>query len=216
MTRIWRILFFPNQVFTELRENASSSTPLALLLSCGALCMALIAYVEGVDFNVSELERLQVETEQEGIARGTTRATDAIVGSVLFVIGMVVGLLTLGTYYWIAGKSFQFETSWPRWFAFTCWSAIPVIFWSIATFALVSFFGVEYKNGFAPLTWLGINQPWAALLNVAVVWTIFISIQGLRCWGSQRLSTSTIIVLVPYVLYILIGSFYMTTMAVGS
>ena len=216
MSRIWRILFFPKQVFTELRENESSFIPLALLLTCGALCMALIAYVEGVEFNMSDLEHLQIETEQEAIAIGTTRATAAIVGLILFVFGIVGGLLTLATYYWVAGKSFQSENRWTHWFAFACWSAAPVIFWSISTGALVLLIGVEYKHGLAPLTWLGIDHPWAELLNVALLWTIFISVQGLRCWGSQRLSTSTIIVLVPYVLYILLGSFYMTTMDLGS
>lgn len=213
MSKLWRILFFPKQVFAELRDNASSVLPLGLLVTCGSICIASIALLDDTVYDEREINTQQFQSDLVATTDRTTRAAHAIVVSALYVLGVVLSLLTLATYYWIGGKSFQVDIAWRRWFAFACWSAVPIIFWSIATTAIVFIGGVDFKHGLAPLTWLGVAQPWAALLNVALPWTVVISIHGIRSWGSQRVGTSTIIVLVPFVLYILIGSYYMSTMA---
>lgn len=216
MSKLWRVLFFPKQVFAELRDNTSATLPLALLVVCGSICIASIAFLDGTLTDLGTIDAQQIQSDLGATTNGPARVTDAIVGSALYVLGIVLGLLTLATYYWIGGKSFLVDIAWRRWFAFTCWSTVPIIYWSIATTAIVFLCGVDFKHGLSPLTWLGVDQPWAALLNAAFVWIVVISVQGIRSWGSHRVGTSTIIVLVPYVLYILIGSYYISTMATSS
>ena len=233
MNKLWKVLIAPRQVFDELKDTNSFVLPLLLLLATGAVCVATFAYVTPDETYVEHvLDQVEIQEELDVVPEETigdlredllssdgiaaTRISATIVAPVLYVVGIVLGLLILATYYWVAGKSFETGLSWKSWFSFSCWAAMPLVVWSICTFVLLIIGGDGLIHGLAPLTWIGITPPWAVLLNIPLVWTVVISIQGIRSWGSKRSSTSTIIVLVPYVLYVLLGSFYLGIMAMMS
>lgn len=233
LVRLWKILISPRSQFEQFRDGIPIVLPLLCVLFSGAIYVGVTAYYtdghtykghlqdhasiqEEIDILSEEiLERLRQDTdESQGISKARRNTT--FLAPVAYAITFSIGLALLASYYWLVSFSYEERIGWGRWFGFVCWASTPTIYGSVFSVVLIVLFGIEWKNSVAPLTWIGWTQPWAVLFTIPLVWIVFISIQGLRCWGSTRLGPSVIVVLVPYLVYVLIGSFFMGIPAIVS
>lgn len=231
MNRYWRILVSPRSLFDEFRDGMPTLTPLVLVLLCGGIYVGVTAYyTEDETYKGHLQDHASTQSELDVLPRETleqmqrsiedpqrideARRNASLVAPLIYAIAFSFGMLVLASYYWLAGLSFQAKIGWSKWFGFVCWAAIPTVYGSIVTTSLIIFLGIEWKNALSPLTWIGWTQPWAVLFTIPLVWIVFISVQGLRSWGNKRVGTSVIVVLVPYLVYVLIGSFFMGVPAI--
>ncbi|MXW53990.1 MAG: YIP1 family protein [Gammaproteobacteria bacterium] len=226
MNRYWKILISPRSLFDQFRMGIPILLPLVLVLLSGGIYVGITAYftddqtykghLQDHASAQSEIDVLPEET-LEHLQRSIedpqrideARRSATFVAPLVYAITFTIGLVLLASYYWLAGLSFETRIGWASWFGFTCWAAMPTVYGSVITAALISSLGIEWKNALSPLTWIGWTQPWAVLFTIPLVWIVFISVHGLRSWGNKRIGTSVIVVLVPYLVYVLIGSFFM-------
>lgn len=226
LIQLARILVAPRQQFDEFLNGIPVVVPLILVLVTGGIYVGVTALYtddqtykghlqdhasvqEEVDIlSEDTLEQLQRNIENpQGIEAAKRNTT--FMAPLIYAISFSIGLVLLASYYWVASLSFESKIGWSNWFGFACWAAVPTVYGSLISAALIALFGIEWKNALSPLTWIGWTQPWAVLFTIPLVWIVLISIQGLRSWGNKRIGTSVIVVLVPYLVYILLGSFFM-------
>ena len=233
MKALWMILISPRTVFLDFRTRTPILLPLVLVLISGGIYVGVTAYYTDdqtykghLQDHASAQSELDVLPEQtlDRMVRNIedpkrideARRNATLVAPLIYGITFTIGLLLLASYYWLAGLSFDSRIRWSKWFGFACWAAMPTAYGSLVTTVLIASFGIEWKNAISPLTWIGWTQPWAVLFTIPLMWIVFISIQGLRSWGNMRMGTSVIVVVVPYLVYLLIGSFFMGIPAIVS
>ena len=207
-----------------MREDMPMLLPLVTILVVMGICGAIVVYMTPDEVFEVAMEA-QIEAMEEigqtdaadqqralmddpGAAVSMVRMTGAIGALIGAPIGMVIGLLILGTFYFVVGKIVQSDASWSDWFGFSCWVSVPVAVGSVLTVVLVAIGGVEWANGLAVLGWFGMTAPWAAAVTIPALWTLYITINGLDSWLQKGVVTSVIVALIPLVFAMLVGSMF--------
>ena len=223
MERLWKILISPKQEFDEMREDVSIILPLMTILLVIGICGAITVYMTPDEVFTTTIESQVEAMEDMGQSDAAQQTRDqmddpsaismmkmagAIAAFIFGPIGMAIGLLILGTFYFIVGKIVQSEASWGDWFGFSCWVSIPLAIGSVATLVLVSIGGLGWSNGLSVLGWIGMSAPWAMAITIPALWTLYITINGLDSWLQKGVVTSVIVALIPLVVSMLLGSMF--------
>jgi hypothetical protein len=132
----------PGRGFDELRKQPRFLFPLLLTLLC--LSVTLIWYYSSVDFvwlreqvlsasmrNLSAAER----TRAEGLLSRNTIMWTAVIGG---LIGIIVQRTIESTYYYLAGQVTSVRHSFGDWFAFSCWTALPLVLGVVPAMTLLA------------------------------------------------------------------------------
>lgn len=205
-------------------EDVSILLPLVTILLVIGICGAITVYMTpdevfeaAIEGQVEALEEMgqtdaadqqRALLDEPGAAMSMMRTMGAIGALIGGPIAMVIGLLILGTFYFVVGKIVQSDAGWSEWFGFSCWVSVPVAVGSVLSVVLVAIGGLEWANGLAVLGWFGMTAPWAAAITIPALWTLYITINGLDSWLQKGVVTSVIVALIPLVFAMLLGSMF--------
>jgi len=202
----------PSSAFAELRERPKFWFPLVVLTVVSA-AMAFWYY------SVVDIEWLKdamfanLPAEQRAGAMGfvtrTTLLWSAVVGTLIaFPVIMAVSAL----YWFVAGKVTKLTPGYAHWFAFSCWTAMPILINSVvaAILLLMSDTAQLTPGALQPLSLnelvfhrpLGTpGQAYLETLNLLTLLSWALSIIGVHVWSKRSWLFSTIFVLVPAVAF---------------
>lgn len=183
MNRLWRVLYQPRQVFDEILEWTPISLPLWAILIAGVVCYVIIL----TDFK-SYFYFFEVLV--------------SILLSLWSLTWTLFLLLAWATYYWIASKVLRVRKYWSDWFGFTCWTAVPAVLGSLGGMLIFQVVGVNTHELLEPYPffwWFGLMVPNVYLIPIPLVWTFFITVNGLRSWTGRNTGTCVLVALIPVV-----------------
>ncbi|MCY3884002.1 MAG: Yip1 family protein [Gammaproteobacteria bacterium] len=221
MERLWKILISPRQEFDEMREDVSILLPLMTILLVAGICGAITVmmtpdqvFIDAINAQADAQEQMgqtdnaqELRDQMENPNMVTLARTVGVVsGFIGAPIVIVIGLLILGTFFFIVGKIVGSDTGWVDWFGFSCWVSIPTAVGAILSVVLVAIGGMDWQNGLELLGWFGMNAPWAAAITIPSLWTLYITVNGLDSWLSKGAVVSVVVALIPIVFAMLVGS----------
>ncbi len=233
MDKLWRVLYEPTRVFDEIRDDCPIMLPLAVVAVLSAIIMGLTLGVFTSDEAIkkqleAELEAQEMllemnsplvnaetieqvrESIEDGSAIPIARMSAAIGSPIAFAIGLVLGFLLTGTYFFIVGKIVRADMGWDSWFGFACWCAMPVVIGLAVQMVLTATGSANAPTFLSPLTWFGMSDFWATYLSIPVLWSVYIAICGLQSWMDKGWVTSAIVAIIPVAVVVLIGNWATT------
>ena len=222
------ILVIPRTVFRDFQDNSVWVLPFLFVLVTGCAATFLEFQSSREFWTFEDISDVSLQPEDGTGARESpalnypattdqdTRVWLPIHASINAGLQILFALLILASYFWLIGKSFKPDLSWRKWWGFACWSVTPIAVEAMVKGVLIGVGKSNWIIGLAPFSWIGISLPWANLIAVSLLWSVFVTIQGLQCWGQTKRSISVIFVLIPYVLYVLLGSYLQGFTEAGS
>lgn len=214
--------FEPRKAFAEIDARPRFWFPLLVLIL--ATVAALVWYRSVVDlewvadrearaaasaFGI-QLTEAQVQQSVERAVRNRTLGTVAVVIGAPILI-TVFGLLT-ALYFLLAGRITGVRRSFRHWFSFVWWTGLPGAILSLVAAALVLLTTTTTQIDQADLKPLNINsllalksfgQPGYALfssMDLIQLFSLYLSIVGVRAWSGRSWLFSSLFALLPYVL----------------
>lgn len=191
---IWKILTFSSrQVFEEVRPpNTPILLPAIFVLLTSSLLwliLYLIALFDPWDISVfgDTHPIFELSFGQFVLVFGSSVT--------LIFLGIVCTVVILGTYYFAIARHFQIDILWEHWFAFTCWTLVPMI---VMPGARV-FIDVYTISDSASL-FIGIVVVMLFFI-IPIVWTVSLTQQGLRIWTAKGRGYCLVFSVAPYVIY---------------
>ena len=184
MNRLWRVLYQPQQVFEEIRGGAPIVLPLCAILVVGLVCYVMIVLTDTGSYYYF----LEVVV--------------AIFLSLWSLVWTLLLLLAWAFYYWIAGKILRVGIDWRDWFGFTCWAAVPAVLGSISGLLIFELTGVNTHELLEPYPffwWFGMMVPNVFLIPIPLIWTFYITVNGLKSWTGRNTRTCVLVALIPVV-----------------
>lgn len=128
---------------------------------------------------------------------------------ICFFVG--VRLMLIGTYFYAIARWLGIDYRWEQWFGLACWTNIPIVV--IPTVGLIiGTFTLTQHPPHAVVFLL-----WCVFFLPPLLWSVFISVEGLRSWTEKETPFCVRVALVPYVILLLltspviIGSFMMNS-----
>ncbi|MXZ56036.1 MAG: hypothetical protein F4227_05910 [Gammaproteobacteria bacterium] len=111
----------------------------------------------------------------------------------------VLDVVLLGTYFFVIARCFRIDDiQWEHWFGFACWTLVPIILVDGAgTFIEV------YSESMNPSLTVSVLVVGLGFL-IPIVWTITLTIQGLRIWTEKGWAYCVGFGLLPYFLLVLV------------
>lgn len=208
-----QIFIEPSKAFAAIRERSHTWLPLlAVTLGCAAM---IWWYFQTVDFawlmNHTLSAQPDLTDEQRQAAQGmmsqSTMGWMAIAGT---LIGTPLIYAVYALYYLLAGKFLGSDISFGKWFALTAWISLPrlLVFPLMAMQIMTSGGQVAMED----LTMTSLNflvfqlpqsHPWAGFLSnidLPMLWTVVLSVIGLRVWTNRSLATCITVTLLPLVI----------------
>lgn len=190
--RVLRLLVFSSrQVFEEIRPP---TTPLFVPL----LCVTLVASIFWV----------MVYSFMSGAASQTSLFGELIVFSrpslgwfvCLWLVGlylMSIGVILLGTYLYALARCFRVDDiRWEHWFGFASWTLVPMsLVLGLRTYVAESLF--------LQIPPLLLSVLVVSCYFLLIVWTIFLTVQGLRIWTERPKGWYLFFSVLPCVLVVL-------------
>ena len=202
----------PSSAFAELRERPKFWFPLVLLT-------VVIAGTTAWYYNVVDIEWLKdtmfasMPADQKAAAMGIMTRTTLLWSSVVGTLIMMPAFMAVAALYWfVAAKVTKLTPGYKHWFAFSCWTAMPIL---INAIVAAIFLVISDTTQLAPgvLQPLSLNElifhrplgtPGQAFLessNLVSVLTLVLSIIGVHVWSRRSWLFSTIFVMLPWVLF---------------
>ncbi|MGZ8291187.1 MAG: YIP1 family protein, partial [Telluria sp.] len=198
--------------FASIRERSHTWLPLLAVMIGTALMFYW--YFQTVDSawlmnhtlaSQPDLTEAQREAAQSMMSPSTMGWMS--IGGVLVGTPLVYAVYAL--YYLLAGKFLGSDISFGKWFALTAWISLP----RLLVLPLMAM-QIMTSGGQVPmedLTMTSLNflvfhlpmsHPWAGLLSnidLTLVWTVVLSVIGLRVWTNRSLATCITVTLLPLV-----------------
>ncbi|RJG19098.1 YIP1 family protein [Massilia cavernae] len=208
-----QILVEPSKAFAAIRERSHTWLPLLTVMFGSALMIWW--YFQTVDFawlmNHTMASQPDMTDEQRQAAQGimsqTTMGWMSVAGA-LIVTPVIYAIFAL--YYLLAGKFLGSDISFGKWFALTAWASLP----RLLVLPLMAM-QIMTSGGQVPMEDLSMtslnfllfqlpqSHPWAGFLtniDLAMLWSVVLSVIGLRVWTARSLATCVTISLLPLVL----------------
>lgn len=216
---ITNLLSAPNTAFSYLKEKPSVLFALLFILFTSILTM--VFYFSQVDFPwlldsmINQQTQGKSADEIAAIRQGMSHLTPMIMGmgtvaSVLIIIP--VFMTFIATYLLLVNKiADETSLSFKHWFSLVCWSSIPMVFTSLASFvnillatdgqlSLVELNPISFNNLFIHLEQtdrlFGPISNW----DFMTVWSTVLLVIGYQQWMQKGLVKSAAIVLAPTVI----------------
>jgi Yip1-like protein len=202
----------PSSAFMELRERPKFWFPLVLL----TVVTAAMAYWY---YSVVDIEWLKdamfskMPDEQRAVAMGMMTRTTLLWSSLVGTLIMFPAVMAVSALYWlVAGKVTKLTPGFKHWFAFSCWTALPLLINAVvaAIFLLISDTTQLAPGVLQPLSLnelvfhRPLGSPGQAFLenvNLASILSWVLGIIGVQVWSKRSWLFSTIFVLLPSVAF---------------
>lgn len=207
---LFRMLYEPDKAFAALREKSHAWLPLAALMT-GTAAM-LYWYFQTVDFAWLADQTIAAKPGMSEEEREAARAvmTPAVmrwsaIGSAVVAIPVVYALYAL--YYLLAAKFIGSDISYGKWFALAAWASLPrLLVLPLMATQIISSDGRVTMEELSMVTLnflvfqLPVSHPWAGLANnidLALLWSVVLTVIGLRVWTGRRLASCITIGVLP-------------------
>lgn len=215
--RIGKIYTFSSgQVFKEI---LSPRTPFLIPLLFISIISAIVLWVivpvvfdsHGIESETHdeeshtesewELEELDLDLHAESEWEVGEFARNVIIEVPLEIFGYVIGMVLLGTYYFGIARYFRIDNLWwEQWFAFAWWTHVPLILANGATAVIDVYSVTEHPSFVVSLLVIGL------CFLLPIVWTVSLSVQGLRIWTQKGWAFCLSVSALPYLLLVLLYS----------
>ncbi|MES3023328.1 MAG: YIP1 family protein [Pseudomonadota bacterium] len=208
-----QMFYDPKAAFESTLARTRSWLPLlAVTLGSAAL---LFWYFRTVDFTWLFNHMLAGmpdadEAQREAIRTGLSPAVITWGGLVSVMLTVPATAAMFGLYYLLAAKFVGNDIGFKKWFGFGAWIMVPrLLVLPLMALQIVSSGG---QVGMEDLSMVTLNylvlhlapgHPWAGLagsVDLTVLWTIALSVVGLRVWTGRALATCVTISLLPWLL----------------
>lgn len=203
------------EAFDEMRDQTPFLFPLLFVVLGTLILLAVVAYPSAFYLFNSLFDSLH----QVGISRtyreqhfniGGTRIDiqNGIWLTPMVVLGLVfevfnicfnvgVRLMLFGTYFYAIARWLRIDTRWEHWFGLSCWANIPMI----VVPSVVLIIGTIAVT--QPVPKLVVFFLWVVFCVIPILWSVYISVQGLLSWTEKESAFCVKVALVPYVLWLL-------------
>ena len=114
-----------------------------------------------------------------------------------FLFVYIGGAVILASWYFAVARYYRVDILWEQWFAFTCWTLVPMIIVPSARFFITI---LEASDDPYPVLSIFVV---ALFYLLPVAWTVFLTQQGLRVWTAKGKGITFLISVIPYLLYVL-------------
>jgi hypothetical protein len=209
----------PSSAFAELRERPRFWFPLVLVTVTSAALAFWYYSIVDIEW-LKDAMFSKMPDQQRAAAMGmmtrTTLLWSSVVGTfIAYPIVMAVSAL----YWFVAGKVTRLSPQYKHWFAFSCWTSLPLLISSVvaAIFLLIGDSPQISPGALQPLSLnelifhLPMGSPGQTLLeslNVPAILTWALAIIGVHVWSQRSWLFSTIFVLLPAVAFYGIWAFF--------
>jgi len=205
----------PSQAFVELKKSPRWILPFLLLVLGPALKAHWYFSAVDIDWYRHEVLATVTGANAQGRVQAlmmTSRDAFDWSRSLSAMVGAALSLVTSALYLLLIGKVFRMGYSFGRWFAFSCWSATPVIIGLILVFLAMLLTDTSHAD-IASLQPASLNElffhseptdPGYHLLNALTVFTFaqaWLSVIGMRVWSGRSVLFSTVVALTPQILF---------------
>jgi len=206
----------PSSAFAELRERPKFWFPLLLIVVSTAAIAGWYYNVVDIDWlkdlmfgnnpNIPEAQRAAAM----GFVTRTTMLWSSVVGT---FIAMPIVFVVMALYWFLAAKVTRLAPGYKHWFAFTCWTALPLLIGNVvaAIMLLISDspqINPSVMQGGLSLNELVFNLPQGApgqnilgSLSIPTFLSCALTIIGVHVWSQRSWLFSTIFALLPVVLF---------------
>lgn len=128
-------------------------------------------------------------------------ARNVIVEVPFEILGYVIGMVLLGTYYFGIARYYRInDLWWEHWFAFAWWTHVPLILANGATAVIDVYSGTEHPSFLVSLLVIGL------CFLLPIVWSVSLSVQGLRIWTKKGWAFCLSVSALPYLTLVLFYS----------
>jgi hypothetical protein len=208
-----QIFYDPAPAFKQILIKTRTWLP--LLLSIVGPVIMLFWYFQTVDFAWLSERMLaaapDLTSEQREMMQKSFSATLITWGTMVSICIMVpLTLAITGVYYLLAAKFVGSEIGFAKWFGFAAWISLPrLIVLPLMAVQILSSKGQVAMEDLSMTTLnflvlhLDPSHPWAGLANsvdLTSLWTIVLSVVGLRVWTGRSLASCIVISLLPWLL----------------
>jgi hypothetical protein len=216
----------PQNAFAAIKERPNPWLPL-LVLMIGTFAVQF-TYLTSVDLPWFLDQQLQTagnltEQQRSQAVDATTSVPATVLGAVQGISGAIAILIIyalVALYY--TGVSFATNdgTKFQQWLALIAWSSLPAVFGMIASFVNLQVVDARFllPQGLNPLSFgslLALDPKGAPLvqtvlmqLDVTVLWSIVLQILGYQAFTQRSAVMSTVVVLGPLAVIVLIASLF--------
>lgn len=214
-THLTNIITTPTTAFYALKEKPSVLFPFALIIAASVAMMACFFVTVDFTWLIDQMVTAQSvgksDAEIEGIQKGMDMMSIKVMG-ISSIVGMIFGVSLYFTvfagYLFLVNKLITTESiSFKSWFSLVCWCSIPFIFSSLASIlnillangqiTLEAMNPLSFNNLFFHLSptdkLFGPVNSWDPI----TIWSIVLTVLGVKQWTGKSLLTSTAIVLAP-------------------
>lgn len=207
-----QMFYEPGKAFAALRDKSRGWLPLLAIMGGSAAIMYW--YFQTVDFswmidqtaaNTPDLTAEQREAMQKVMS--PTVMTWSALGGILIGTPVVYALYAL--YYLLAGKFIGSDISYGKWFALTAWTSLPRLL--VLPLMALQIMTSGGRVAMEDLSMVSLNylllqlpatHPWAGLFNsldIPLLWSVVLTVIGLRVWTGRSLATCITISVLPVV-----------------
>jgi uncharacterized membrane protein YhdT len=214
----------PSTAYAELRERPRFWFPLLLIVLTSTAMVYWYYSVVDIewlkDAMFSQNPKIQAMPEaQRAAAMGMMSRTTMLWGSVAgSLIALPIVFLLVALYFLVAAKVTKQPQGFKHWFAFTCWSSLPVLLGTVVS-AIVLLMSSSPQISPSSLQALSVNellfhvplgspaQPLLDSLTIPSFLSWALMIIGMHTWSQRSWVFSAIVVLIPSVVIYGIWSF---------
>lgn len=205
------VLTDPHLAFNRLKTDSNPWLPLLSILVLGAGIMYWWVATADFDWLREHIAAAnpQMSGEERAGLKGFVTPTAMLWSTQIGMLaGTLVTLALSALYFLLAGRLIKAPFSYGKWFAFTCWTSVPrLLAFPLMALAIVTGNGqvaAESLNlgSLAALLRLEADSPWMGLassLDFTVVWSLVLSVIGLKVWTGRSTSTCAWVALLPFV-----------------
>lgn len=202
----------PSSAFVELRERPKFWFPLILLTATTAAMACWYYSIVDIEWLKDVMFREMPEAQRAAATGMMTRTAllwSSVVGS-LVAFPAIIAVLAL--YWFVAAKITKLSPGYVHWFAFSCWTALPLLIGSVvaAIFLLISETAQIGPGSLQPLSLnelifhrpLGSpGQAFFDSLHIPGFLSWGLMVIGVHVWSQRSWLFSTIFVLLPIVVF---------------
>lgn len=201
-----------------MRDQTPFLFPFIIVVVSTLIVMAVVAYpitfyLYEILFNSFVQEQLHETFAERHFDVGDTRIdlTDAFRIKPALVVGLIhealkicldvgIRLILIGTYFYAIARSSGIDCRWEHWFGFSCWTNIPMIVYpsvvlTVGTYAITQ-----------PKSYVFLSVLWFVLFFLPLLWSVYITVQGLRSWIPKDTAFCVKVAVVPYAVITLLCS----------
>lgn len=215
---VFNIFFSPKRAFETVEQTGGFFMPLVTLIVSSIVVSYL--YAKGIDFSwlvdklISDGMAGAPPEQVEQFRKQFTQETFFRDSVVMAGVGPLLLLVLFAGYLAMCAAALGATYSYTRWFAFTCWSHVPVLLSNLSVVAVLAF---DKTGRLAPETLdpqalnsvlqYSSSHAWyrlVSLISLPQIWIWIIMIIGFSLWSKRSMPISAGVVMLPYVLYALI------------